>query len=186
VHDLPPEKWKETIMKSIRFFSVAAMILGVAGCATPPVVVAPVGPNPVKVESVASMGSLQVFSRMVEESDDLNQGSDGLSDWWRHSEYVVYNLQGKPVKHVENANGHYADAPERVVLPVGKYFVKAQAKDYFWVKVPVTIERGRTTRVHLDDNWKPAPAAPKQDLVTMPNGKPVGWRAGTAKEFGIN
>jgi hypothetical protein len=61
-------KWKKTIMKSIRFLSAAAMILVFVGCATPPVVVAPVGPKSAKVESAASMGSLEVFSRIVEQN----------------------------------------------------------------------------------------------------------------------
>jgi hypothetical protein len=172
-------------MKSIRFFSVAVMFLVVAGCTTPPVFVAPVGPNPINVESSASMGSLQVFSRVVKQYDDQNQGGDGISGWPQHADYNIYDLHGKPVLHVFNETGHYAETPKRIALPVGKYFVKAQAKDYLWVKVPVTIERGRTTRVHLDDNWKPTADAPRQELVTMPNGNPVGWRAESPKEFGI-
>ena len=168
-------------MKSIRFFLAAATLLGASGCATPPVVVAPVGPNPVKVKTAGSMGSLQVFSREVARDDDQNQGGDGDSAWRQHTDYNIYDLHGKLVKHVYNATGHYAEAPERVVLPVGRYLVKAQAKDYFWIKAPVTIERGRTTRVHLDDNWKPAVHAPKHELVTMPNGHPVGWRGDTGK-----
>jgi hypothetical protein len=180
-------KWKEEIMKSIRFFSVAAMLLSVAGCATPPVVVlAPVGPNPVGRESVASMGALQVFSSEDAQSDDQNQAGDGEPFWYQHSEYNIYDLHGKRVKHVYNVTGHYSETPERIALPAGRYLVQAQAKDYSPIEIPVTIERGRTTRVHLDDNWKPPADAPKRELVTMPNGNPVGWRVESAKEIGIN
>src|SRR5665213_190468 len=161
-------------MKSIRICSVAAILIGVVGCATPPVVVAPVGPNPANVASAASMGSLQVFSQMMVQNDDQNQGGYGKYDWQQHTDYNIYDLHGKLIMHVFNETGHYAEAPKRIALPVGNYLVKAQAKDFFWAKVPVTIERGRTTRVHLDDNWKPATVTLKQDLVTMPNGNPVG------------
>jgi hypothetical protein len=177
---------KEEIMRSILLFSVAAMVLGFAGCASPSLVVAPVGPNPDGPQSAASTGWLQVFSRKIEQSDDRNQGGDGLSDWRRYSDYTIYNARGKPVQHVDNALEHYSQSPQRIALPAGRYLVKAQAKDYFWVKVPVTIESGRTTRVHLDDKWQPLPDAPKQELVTMPNGYPVGWRGESAKGTGMN
>jgi hypothetical protein len=39
----------------------------------------------------------------------------------------------------------------------------------------VVIKAGRTTRVHLDDKWQPPADTPKDELVTMPDGKPVGW-----------
>jgi hypothetical protein len=55
--------------------------------------------------------------------------------------------------------------------------VKAQAKDYFRVNVPVTIKSGQTTRVHLDDNWTAPPEAKKSELVVLPDGNPVGWRS---------
>jgi hypothetical protein len=172
-------------MKSIRFISVATMVLGLSGCVTPPVVLAPVGPNPDGHFNNDRRGDLQVFTRMVEQNDDQNQGGDGTSDWQQHTDYNIYDLHGKPVKHVANATGHYAETPERIVLPAGRYLVKAEAKDHFWVKVPVTIDIGRTTRVHLDDNWKPPGNAPKGDLVTMPSGSPVGWRASIGKTVGL-
>jgi hypothetical protein len=64
-----------------------------------------------------------------------------------------------------------------VALPAGRYFVKAQGKDYLQVEVPITIERGRTTRVHLDDKWNLPADTPKRELVSLPNGNPVGWCA---------
>jgi hypothetical protein len=166
-------------MKSTRFISVAAMFLGLAGCVTSPVVLAPVGPNPNGRVNDGPIGALQVFSREDTQADDQNQAGDGEPFWRQHSEYNIYDLHGKRVKHVYNVTGHYSENPERIALPAGRYLVKAEAKDYFWVKVPVTIEHGRTTRVHLDDNWKPTADAPRREMVTMPNGNPVGWRTHT-------
>ncbi|MGA3266332.1 MAG: hypothetical protein ABSE16_05870 [Verrucomicrobiota bacterium] len=53
----------------------------------------------------------------------------------------------------------------------------SKGKDYLWVDVPVVIEAGRTTRVHLDDAWQLPPDAPTTKLVSLPGGHPVGWRA---------
>jgi len=134
---------------------------------------------------MASKGELQVFSCLDEESDDQNQGSQDPV-WYQHSDYSIYNLHGKLVKRVNNTTGHYEQAPRRVALPAGRYIVKAQANDYLQVKLPVTIEPGRTTRVHLDDNWKLPAGTQKRELVYMPNGNPVGWSAESTKEIGIN
>jgi len=168
-------------MKRFFFLLSTGLVSMLVGCSTTPVALAPVGPDPVGFETTASTGALQVFSRVVERSDDQNQGGDGTSGWRRHTGYDIYDLQGKRMRHVRNAIGYYAESPKRIALPAGRYLVKAQAKGSFWVNVPVTIERGRTTRVHLDNNWNPMADAPKGEIVTMPNGQPVGWRAASAK-----
>jgi hypothetical protein len=90
------------------------------------------------------------------------------------------------LKRVDNTTGHYMQAPRRVTLPAGHYLVRARANDYLEVEVPVTIEGGRVTRVHLDDKWRPPANTPKNRLVSLPDGIPVGWRADAAKEFGVN
>jgi hypothetical protein len=163
-------------MKSVSIILGAGLVSLLTGCSSTPVVLAPVGPNPVGGERAASTGELQVFSSLTEQSDDQNQGSEDPV-WRQHTDYRIYSLQGKLVKRVDNTIGHFEEAPRRVALPAGQYLVKAQAMDYLWVEVPVTIERGRTTRVHLDDNWKLSADTPKNELVSMPNGKPAGWRA---------
>jgi hypothetical protein len=109
--------------------------------------------------------------------DDQEEGGDGSPGWYRHTDYSIRDFHGKLVAHVSNTTGHYATAPRSFTLPPGRYAVKAQARDYLWVTVPVTIEPGRTTRVHLDDNWTPPADAPQWEVVTTPDGKPVGWQA---------
>jgi hypothetical protein len=164
-------------MKNICLFLGAGLMAVLVGCATTPVaVVVPVGPNPAGGKSLASEGGLQVFSRLAERTDDQNQASrDDV--WYQHTDYYIYNLQHRLVKRVDNTIGHYEEAPRVVTLPPGKYLVKAEANDDSWVNVPVMIEPGRTTRIHLDDNW-PVPAyASKNDLVSLPNGYPIGWQA---------
>src|ERR1700722_13488828 len=167
-------------MKRFFFLLGTGLVSMLVGCSTTPVALAPVGPDPGGIGTTATAGTLQVFSRVVERSDDQNQGGNGVSDWRRYTGYDIYDLQGKRVRHVRNAIGYYAESPERITLAPGSYLVKAQAKGAFWVDVPVTIQRGRTTRVHLDNNWNPTADAPNREIVTMPDGQPVGWRAESA------
>jgi len=169
-------KERSMIMKSLYFLLGAGLASFLAGCASTPVALGPVGPNPLSDIGMASEGQLQVFSSLAQESDDQNQGSEDPV-WYQHTDYTIRDLHGRLVRRVDNTVGHYSQAPRVVTLPPGRYLVKAHAKDYLQVEVPVTIERGRTTRVHLDDNWKPPAVAPKRDVVSMPDGTPVGWRA---------
>jgi hypothetical protein len=166
--------------KSICVLMGAGMICLLAGCSTTPVAVATIGPNPAGIRTTASKGGLEVYSRLAGRSEGDNP------TWYQHSDYYLYNSRGRLIKHVENSVGYYASAPRVMTLPAGDYLVKARSADYLWVKVPVRIEQGRTTRVHLDDNWQLPANMANGELVRMPNGKPVGWRVETTKEFGMN
>jgi hypothetical protein len=166
-------------MKNMSWIPVAGLLLFSAGCSLPPTVLAPVGPNPFVGRSQDSTGQLQVFSRPAAERDDQDEGGDGTPLWHHYSDYNIYNLNGTLLQKVSNSTGHYASGPTPVSLPAGRYWVKAQARGYFWVKLPVVIEPGQTTTVHLDGNWNPPADAPKSDVVTAPDGKPVGWRPGS-------
>jgi hypothetical protein len=172
-------------MKSMCILLDTAGVLLMVGCCTAPVCCARVGPNPADSRTLASQGQLEVFTSLVEQSDDQNAGSEDPV-WYQHADYDIYNLHGQRVKHVDNIIGHYEDAPRKVTLPAGHYVVRAQAKDYHQVKVPVTIEPGRTTRVHLDDTWRPPARTLSRELASLPNGNPVGWRDGFTWEIGLN
>ncbi len=163
-------------MKSFSITMAAAVALVAAGCSTAPVALAPVGPNPARTQRMSGTGELQVFSSLEEQSDNQNQASRDPV-WYQHANYAVYDAQGHLVARVDNVTGHYSQAPRRVALPPGQYLVRAPARDYLQVAVPVTIERGRLTRVHLDHKWQLPPATPKTELVSTPNGEPVGWKA---------
>jgi hypothetical protein len=167
-------------MKNILFLLGTGVVTLMTGCASTRVALAPVGPDPVGANSLGVQGGLQVFSGLVGRSEGNNP------NWYQHTDYYVYDLHGKLVKHVNNTIGYYASAPRQVTLPVGRYLVKARANDYFWVSVPVIIESGQTTRVHLDDNWKLPANARRTELVSLPNGNPVGWQAEPTKETRFN
>ena len=168
-------------MKTVTIALGIGIGLVAAGCTTAPVALAPVGPNPARSEKMTATGELQVFSRLDEESDNQNQGSTDPI-WHQHADYTVFDAHGKLVARVENATGHYARSPRRVALPAGHYLVRAPAKDYLDVQVPVTVEPGRLTRVHLDDKWQLPLSTPKTELVSTPNGEPVGWKADSRNE----
>ncbi len=165
-------------------FGLLGVVPLVVSCASPPLALAPVGPNPSVIGTSVDSGGLQVFSELVQESDDQNQAGDGASPfWYQHSGYSIYTAEGKLVKRVDNTVGHYATAPRVVALPPGRYTVQARAKGWRAVAVPVEVARGRTTRVHLDENWQPPPGTLKNEVVSAPSGAPVGWRADLPSKF---
>jgi hypothetical protein len=167
-------------MKIISIILGTALAFLMLGCASAPVALMPTGPNPNGTRSMVSEGGLQVFSFMEPESDDQNQGSsDPL--WHQHTDYNVYSQNGKLFKHVENTVGHYAETPRVVTLPAGHYFVKARAVGYLLVRVPVTIKSGQITRLHLDERWNPPVGIVKTAFVSLPDGKPIGWRNDAGK-----
>ena len=147
------------------------LVLLLAGCASTPVVLAPVGPSPIDVGGAGSNGQLLVYSAW----EGRTEGNNPV--WYQHADYRLYDEHGRRLRYVDNTVGNYERTPRVVILPVGHYIVKAQANDYLQVQVPVVIEAGRTTRVHLDGDWKPPLATPATELVSVPAGYPVGWRA---------
>jgi hypothetical protein len=165
---------------------IIPVILGTAltsltvGCVAAPVALAPVGPNPFGRVNGTANGQMEVFSALQARYD----GND--PSWYQHMDYNVYDLNGKRVRHVFNTVGHYEEAPRAITLPPGEYIVRALAKNYQEVEVPVVIEAGRITRVHLDAQWKPAAPAPQTELVDSPAGYPIGWRTQPAKDLGMN
>lgn len=158
-------------MKRIHILLGVGLVSLLAGCSSTPVALGPVGPNPFGGQYMAADGGLQVFSRLVGRIEGNNP------TWYQHAGYSIYDPQGRLVKHVDNTTGKYDEAPQLVTLPAGKYFVKARAQGYLMVKVPVTISRGQITKVHLDDRWSRPANVSKDELVSLPDGNPVGWRA---------
>jgi hypothetical protein len=166
-------------MRIYTTFCLVGVIPLLASCASQPITLAPVGPNPFAACASIGTGHLQVFSCLAERSDNQNQGSNDPV-WYQHTDYNVYDAGGKLVKHVNNTVGHYSTSPRLVSLRPGKYTVRARSTEWLSVNVPVVIERGRTTKVHLDENWKPPAGTKENEIVSAPGGYPVGWRADPA------
>ena len=167
-------------MKGIPLFLTATVISILCGCSSTPVALAPVGPNPNGLLSTDTTGQLEVYSALQKCRDGNEFDTNPL--WYQHTDYVVCDQNGKAIRHVSNSVGHYAQRPRSIRLPPGQYLVKAQAKDYLIAVVPVVIEPGRTTRVHLDAKWRPPAAVSKNEIVSSPDGNPIGWRVDIAKQ----
>lgn len=153
-----------------RNICAVALIWLVVGCSSTPLVLAPVGPNPVGLSDPTPNGQLEVFSALNGHSEGNNPA------WFQHADYAIYSVQGRCLKHVGNTVGYYSLRPRIISLPAGNYVVRAQAKDYQFVEVPIVIDPGRITKVHLDDAWRPGDIGGSA-LVDLPTGYPVGWAA---------
>jgi hypothetical protein len=156
-------------MKKFPLIAGSAMAFLLAGCASTPVVLAPVGPGPSALKTATSPnGSLVVYSAKVARSEGDNPA------WFQHTDYYLEGAQKS--ERVDNTVGHYAQRPRTVHLAPGNYTVKAEADDGRWVTVPVVVQPGKTTIVSLDGSWNPAEGSGVA-VVRMPDGSAVGWRS---------
>jgi hypothetical protein len=156
--------------------SVATAVL-VASCASaPPTIVhETVGPDLAAVNEEHN-GFLTVYSATAWESDD--DGPRSLN----YTDYRIDGADGTLFKEVPNGG----EQPTRVILPRGTYTVVAWSDTSGEVHVPVAIEAGKVTVVHLegDKDWKEASAGIRSaDLVWLPNGQPIGFRARHAESL---
>jgi hypothetical protein len=155
--------------------AAAGAVLILAGCASVPTLLSPVGPDPSEHGASDPKGHLQIFSVVEPQSE----GDDAV--WYQHSSYVIYNEQGKRFKYVGNTTGKWDKTPQTVLLPAGRYTVTARAEGYRYVlvNVPIVIEPGKTTVVHLEQGWNPPPGS-GAEIVCASSGYAVGWRAGSS------
>lgn len=155
------------------FFSGLGLVLfaiWLAGCAgMPPVDLATVGPAEGGLVVAGSHGYLRVYSA----TESREVGRDSYYNI--HSSYRVFDSSGKFIQFVVNHVGDMDESAALVMLPTGKYWVRAESDLFGEVKVPVAIVAGRTTEVHLGTHWKGPPDADPANLVKLPDGHPVGW-----------
>jgi hypothetical protein len=167
-------------MNQINYFLFICLISAATGCSVfkhQNVVLAPVGPVPLTNSSGAPEGQVVVFSAW-------ESGTPGESDnVYYHSGYKIYTHDGKMLNYVDNKIGAHIEDPAVVNLPLGRYTVIAKATAFGNVSVPVVVEAGRTTFVHLNGSeftaGKPTSAS---DAVHLPDGSIVGWRAKSDEE----
>jgi hypothetical protein len=164
---------KEQVMKNIHVILGAVGAVMLAGCASAPIALAPVGPDPTAYTGAGPTGRLVVYSAWQ------GHGEGNNPSFYQHADYYIYNPQGRLIRHVDNTIGHYEQVPRPVSLPAGKYVVQSWAKGFGneWVKVPVVIRPGETTKIHLDDGWSIPSGVSPMEVVSVPHGYPVGWRA---------
>ena len=147
----------------------AIIIPLLTGCAFTPVALNSVGPEPRGAESFIATGYIQVFSDT--EEHDIGHGEP----YYTHKGYGIYDTAGKQVKYVPNHIGDMDESPTLVEIPTGHYQVDAESSAYGPVRVPVVIQAGKTTLLHLDGIWQPTSNISPNQLVRLPNGEAIGW-----------
>jgi hypothetical protein len=158
-------------MKIKRIALIGALIIPlVAGCVSTPVTLNSVGPEPIKPEAFIPKGYLQVFS-----DTDTIQDGDG-PPYYPHTGYSIHDEYGKVVQFVPNHIGDMDESPSIVTIPSGHYNIVAESSAYGQVTVPVVIQEGRSTVVHLDRDWRPSANISTNELVYLPNGEALGWK----------
>ena len=181
-----------TKMKHIASIAAAGALIWVTGCASTSKVVVTdrLGPCHTVLTSSGSDGSLQVYSARVQAVTDLN----ALTYFWNndygkndflygaaHSDYAIYDTDGKLVKRVRNSHNIDDAAPASVSLPVGAYTIQAEAEEYpgstLTVVIPVAVVSGQLTTVHLEPNWAPASEMDTDRVVRLADGRVLGCRA---------
>jgi hypothetical protein len=143
-------------------------------CASQPIAIAPVGPKPgawTDFGLANGAGYLQVFT----ETDEYEWNHD--VPFCPHRDYQIYATDGKRLRRVWNSQNHEDETPTVVDLPAGNYLVKADAEFYGPVTVPVVIRPGALTKVILQPGWHSGKSVGSADLVQMPNGYYIGWKA---------
>jgi len=137
-----------------------------------------VGPKLSAVHSYGGRGYLMVYS----ETDEIHVG-DGIP-YYIHTSYNIETPDGQPVKWIPNHAGDMDEAPQFVSLPSGNYQVVAKSTDYGQVRVPVLIQAGQTTKIHMEGkgSWRPQkPSVGSNGLACLPDGEPIGWLASVGK-----
>jgi len=150
----------------------------VAGCAeAPPTVVhETVGPR-AAVAGAEHAGYLTVYSGSYWTTPSTSD--DVVPSVLSYTDYDIQGLDGSLFKHVENGD----EEPARVLLPKGCYIVVAQSETSGTISVPVAIETRRITVVHLEqaqDSKKAFTGIDSADLVRLPDGQVIGFRARNA------
>jgi hypothetical protein len=144
------------------------LLLLLSSCRTAPMHPETVGPRESRVGFGKGVGSLVVYSDTEERRLDI-----GIP-YYLHTCYLIESSSGELVRWVENHVGDMDQQPQTVRLGSGKYVIVAESSSYGRVYVPVVIEPGHVTELHLDGAWTPAP---DRTLVLLPDGEPIGWRA---------
>jgi hypothetical protein len=176
-------------MKHVGSIGVSTAVICLVGCATsaPLTVSGPVGPAPAEHANASGGSALQVYSARSRAPVDVNMeeffwnndfGKNEFLYEPAHTDYTVYTQDGKVLEHVRNARYPNDSQPAVVPLPPGNYKVKARARGFGLVTIPVVIEPGKLTRVNLQRGENPVvKSVARSDAVLLGGYRIVGWRA---------
>ncbi len=173
--DEKAQETRQPIVRLKKACSVLALVPLLASCASAPLTLAPVGAGPsARRSSERGLGDLQVYSEPEE------YYREELS-YFPHTDYHVFTADGRHLRRVSNHNTDEDETPAVISLPPGQYLVQAWAEFFGLVRVPVVIKANHLTKVILQPGWNPGTKAARSELVRMPHGYFVGWRAETPR-----
>jgi hypothetical protein len=171
---------------SIALSSLAGCLAGFASSA-PLAITEAVGPAPTEHAQATGKSTLEVYTARVRAPVDLNRevfewnNDFGKNDFLyeaAHSDYTILSADGKVLQQVRNARGPSDFQPAVVSLAPGTYKIRAKARDYGEVTIPVVIEAARLTSVNLERYRSPvSDSVPRTDLVLLGRDRVVGWKA---------
>jgi hypothetical protein len=167
----------QTVKSSLTMIQVLAAA-SLSGCVIDKhgPVLATVGPQDQSAFVNSTNGALVVYSAYdVNASFNNRDSSEPV-----YSDYDIFSSNGNPLPRVHNNSGTLLQDPLAVELTPGKYNVLAFANGYVKkMLVPVIIEAGRTTIVHLEGGgfWPDESAFNQTNAVRLPDGVIVGWKA---------
>jgi hypothetical protein len=136
------------IMKAIAaWFAGISLICGCAFQDHPDgaLVLDAVGPSHIQSNGTASGGTLVVYT-----APDPQAHFNSSPYHTYYSDYQILSEQGALIRKVTNDSGTVIEGPVEVSLPGGHYRVHARSNGFGWVTVPVAVEPGKVTLVHLD------------------------------------
>jgi len=81
-----------------------------------------------------------------------DRSEDGGLEYYAHSSYAIYTVDGKLFKRVENHISSTDEAAETVLLPIGSYIVEARSERDGYIRRLITVDGGRRTILDLDRN----------------------------------
>jgi hypothetical protein len=141
----------------------------IAGCVSNPTALSTVGPDTTVRARSEQTGYLEVFTATRTVDVDFEAYFNP------HMGYNIEDASGQRIKFVANHTSDMDECPDFVALPPGSYRIVAESAWCGLVTVPVAIQSGKTTAVHLDGTWwRPSHASTNQ-LVYLPDGEAVGW-----------
>ena len=158
---------------------VAVMLLGGACAHRSIVEVADAVGPPRPSARPPALGFLRVYTPTREYQDEQ-------TFYYPHRSYRILASNGRLLEWVPNADDPWDETPARVELPPGTYRVRSETLRSGIAEIPVAIEVGRTTEVYLDGSFErkrregsgaPHVAAARDDLVRLPDGEIIGFRA---------
>ncbi len=173
--------------------ALGGVMAWLAGCASVPevVVLEPVGPSGGVQAAGPGNGSVRVYSARQRAPVDLNAeeffwnndfGKNEFLYGTTRTAYTILDKDGKVFRHVDNKQVAKDGKPPLVTLPAGRYTVDTLAEVpgglTETVRVPLIVETGLITSVHLEPGWKPAQEIFNPDtLVRLADGRFIGYRA---------